>query len=388
LKNSVFTSHVLSNDAISSLEEIAHTADCTFSKLATIAGLNPERDFRFADLRELDFSHSDLRGYDFTGADLTSVVGAHAIVDETTILADAIVDDSIFSSRIRLENFFAKDDRAKTMLDKVSRQDWAGQILWSGKHILLSRTNLDIAIAVTEALFYRADDGFLKAELLSHLASRTQSTKMMRELLIRAFSEFSYSTTIVNKCLKLIRKSKLSQDKTIRRSIMALAGAALEPQNLEPLRFLIKTSRNRDELLQLNQVAIRQGRDSVYVQEIGVRLGEVYDLITRDPITNETFPSAISVALRTRDLIARRWARAESMRRSNNTSKSLVEIKPGLSASEDADTIKKAKEVEQMWRELNDYGIDIRLDLPDVSTVSTRTAVALATPEGNGATSH
>jgi hypothetical protein len=166
---------------------------------------------------------------------------------------------------------------------------------------------------------------------------------------------------------------------------MTLVGVNLEPWNLEPLRFLIKTSQDGDELLQLNQVAIRQGRDSVYVQEIGVRLGEVYDLITRNPITNETFPSIISVALHTRDLIARRWARAESMRRSNNTSKSLVEIKPGLSASEDADTIKKAKEVEQMWRELNNYGIDIRLDLPSVSTVLTRTTVALARAEGNGA---
>lgn len=66
MKNSIFTSHILSNDAISSLDEIAHTDDCTFSKLASITGLNPEQDFRFADLRELDFSHSDLRGYDFT----------------------------------------------------------------------------------------------------------------------------------------------------------------------------------------------------------------------------------------------------------------------------------------------------------------------------------
>jgi hypothetical protein len=59
VKNSVFTSHVLSNDAMSSLEEIAHAADCTFSKLTTMAGLDPEQDFRFADLSELDFSYSD-----------------------------------------------------------------------------------------------------------------------------------------------------------------------------------------------------------------------------------------------------------------------------------------------------------------------------------------
>lgn len=382
MKNSVFTSHVLSNDAMSSLEEIAHAADCAFSKLTTIAGLKPEQDFRFADLRELDFSYSDLRGYDFTGADLTGVVGAHAIVDETTIFADAIVEDSIFSSRIRLENLFTKDDRARTMLDKVSRQDWAGQILWSGRNLLHSKTNLEIIIPVTEALFYRAEDGFLKAELLSHLAARIESPRIMRELLVRTFSEFSNSTTIVNKCLKLVRRAKLSQDKTIRRSIMTLV--SLEERNLEPLRFLVKTSQDGDELLQLNQAAIRQGKDSVYVQEIGVRLGEVYDLITRDPITNETFSSPISIALQTRDLIARRWARAESARKRNRTSAPLVALKVGLSASEDLDVINKAKEIEEMWRQLSDYGIDIRLDLPNVSTVSTRTAVGLPKTERDG----
>jgi hypothetical protein len=367
---------------MSSLEEIAHAADCTFSKLTTMAGLDPEQDFRFADLSELDFSYSDLRGYDFTGADLTGVVGAYAIVDETTIFADAIVEDSIFSARIRLENLFTKDDRARTMLDKVSRQDWAGQILWSGKNLLQSKTDLAIVIPVTEALFYRAEDGFLKAELLSHLAARIESTRIMRELLVRTFSEFSNSTTIVNKCLKLVRKAKLSQDKTIRRSIMTLV--SLEAGNLEPLRFLIKTSQNGDELLQLNKAAIRQGKDSVYVREIGVRLGEVYDLITRDPITNETFSSTISIAFQTRDLIARRWARAESMRKSNRTSAPLVALKAGLSASDDLDVINKANEIEKMWHELSDYGIDIRLDLPNVSTVSTRTTVALLKTEGNG----
>lgn len=188
VKNSAFTSYVLSNGAISSLEEIAHAADYTFSKLVTIAGLNPAQDFRFADLRELDFSHSDLRGYDFTGADLTGAVGVHAIVDETTMVAEAIVEDLIFSSRIRLEKFFAKDDRARAMLDKVSRQDWAGQILWSGENLIRSKANLDMAIPVTEALFYRATDGFLQAELLSHLASRIDSTRTMRELLIRTLS--------------------------------------------------------------------------------------------------------------------------------------------------------------------------------------------------------
>ena len=41
-----------------------------FVHLAALAGLDPNNDFRFANLRGVDFGAADLRGFDFTGADL------------------------------------------------------------------------------------------------------------------------------------------------------------------------------------------------------------------------------------------------------------------------------------------------------------------------------
>lgn len=60
------------SDAVFSagLREIASSADTGFVALAKLAGLDPRRDFRFADLSGTDLRGEDLRGFDLTGANL------------------------------------------------------------------------------------------------------------------------------------------------------------------------------------------------------------------------------------------------------------------------------------------------------------------------------
>lgn len=67
-----------------------------FVELGALVGLDPAKDYRFADLRGVDFSDCDLRGFDFTGADLTNSTGTETTWDETTILTDADIEGSIF----------------------------------------------------------------------------------------------------------------------------------------------------------------------------------------------------------------------------------------------------------------------------------------------------
>src|SRR3954452_2094338 len=43
----------------------------SFARLAELAGLDPARDFRGADLRSVDFGTDDLAAFDLSGADLT-----------------------------------------------------------------------------------------------------------------------------------------------------------------------------------------------------------------------------------------------------------------------------------------------------------------------------
>jgi hypothetical protein len=74
------------------LELIVESNDATFSYLVNIGGLDPKKDFRHADLKDVDFRDSDIRGFDFTGADLLGALkNSTTKIDETTIFKDARV---------------------------------------------------------------------------------------------------------------------------------------------------------------------------------------------------------------------------------------------------------------------------------------------------------
>jgi hypothetical protein len=105
----------------------------------------------------------------------------------------------------------------------------------------------------------------------------------------------------------------------------------------------------------------------VYVREIAVRLGEEYDLVTRNPMTNETFQASFSVKPLIRDLIARRWGRAEAERRAYGGERPLVDLKSGFDGNDDEDPSKRARLIEKMWADLKNYGIDIGIEQANVA---------------------
>ena len=184
MKDKYFTEFFLSNDDIVSLKAISAATQATFSELVFCAGLDKKRDLCQSNLRGLELSNSDLRGFNFTGADLTGSIGINVIWDETTIFHNATVADSIFSSKVHLDDFFANNSKAYEVFDRVSREDWSAQILWYGRNLLKSGKYHDIATQVTEALFHRAKDDFLKAELLSYLGPRLSSPSQIKEILM------------------------------------------------------------------------------------------------------------------------------------------------------------------------------------------------------------
>jgi hypothetical protein len=61
---------LLQGKASEKLDRVLSAREERFDKLLEIAGLDPARDLRFADLRDVDFVGSMLVGWDFTGADL------------------------------------------------------------------------------------------------------------------------------------------------------------------------------------------------------------------------------------------------------------------------------------------------------------------------------
>src|SRR5688572_33448384 len=59
-----------SHAELSTILQILESPTDRFVMLARVAGLDPARDFRGADLRGVDFGSDNLSGFDFSGADL------------------------------------------------------------------------------------------------------------------------------------------------------------------------------------------------------------------------------------------------------------------------------------------------------------------------------
>jgi glycosyltransferase involved in cell wall biosynthesis len=70
------------------LNSVLSAEEERFDRLAEIAGVDPTRDLRFADLRDVDFAGSLLVGWDFTGADLRGASFRDARISEC-IFTDA-----------------------------------------------------------------------------------------------------------------------------------------------------------------------------------------------------------------------------------------------------------------------------------------------------------
>lgn len=84
------TEDIIEPEEREAIERVLSAVDIRFDKLAALAGLDPQRDFKNSDLRTLNFCGADLRGYDFSGSDLRDVaIDSNTIIDVSTVLTDA-----------------------------------------------------------------------------------------------------------------------------------------------------------------------------------------------------------------------------------------------------------------------------------------------------------
>jgi Leucine-rich repeat (LRR) protein len=104
------------NEELCTIVAVLDASTTSFVTLSTVAGLDPSRDFRGADLRNVDFGADYLAGFDFSGADLTGAKFSHA-----TGLEAIVIDDAT-----RLPDDFLRPPRDFS-LDEVRRRILSGE---------------------------------------------------------------------------------------------------------------------------------------------------------------------------------------------------------------------------------------------------------------------
>jgi uncharacterized protein YjbI with pentapeptide repeats len=108
MKDKGFFIDNVSADVVDKIRPILDDSE-NFNDLTALAGFDPKKDFRYADLSYVDFSGSDLRNHDFTGADLRGAVGVGVRWDDSTTIDDA---DSRESAPIICQNGLASAPRS------------------------------------------------------------------------------------------------------------------------------------------------------------------------------------------------------------------------------------------------------------------------------------
>jgi Pentapeptide repeats (8 copies) len=81
---------------IETTKSIVDSKSRKFTTLAALAGLDPQKDFVFADMRNTDLRNEDLRGFDLTGADLRGAILTNCKLPETALRTGTIIEIPAF----------------------------------------------------------------------------------------------------------------------------------------------------------------------------------------------------------------------------------------------------------------------------------------------------
>lgn len=365
MKDSPFLSNILSESAVAGIEALAKAGEATFQQQAKLAGLVPESDFQYADLRNVDLTDSDLRGFNFSGADLRGATGIRVQWDDTTNFDGADLSGSIFAAKIRLKAFFRTDDRANSLLESVSRQSWSAQIIWAAENLRSSGRFHEFALPITEALFYQAkNDEFLQAELMRYLAPRMSSKEELHDMLVAAISDEPKAAVVVKSAFSILQRRQLTSPAHIRQNAFTLMKSRNPLIQEEAVRFLMRNSPTPEEIRAIRSAAEASGGflAGVYVAEIARKLGGPIEVITRDPVSNATLPMKTTVSVSDLHLIARRWLRAESSRNAEDLKLPLVKRKGGGNYFSPEAIEARAFKVQELWSKLKVLGIDISVE--------------------------
>ncbi|UVK39954.1 pentapeptide repeat-containing protein [Mesorhizobium sp. AR10] len=361
MKDSPYLTGILSESQVAALQSVAKASEAPFEQMVKLGGLQPSRDLRFADLQGVNISDSDIRGFDFTGADLRDCVGVRFKMDSTTILDGAELSGSIFAAKARLNTYFESDERARKLLTTVARGGWVEQIEWAGKNLSSSGKYHDVAVPIVEELFYRAVDPFLKAELMRYVAPRLGSDKALREMLFAAISDQPDTVTLVRSAASLLKRHGMASDTSVRQIMLSLVDSPNNGVREKAVQFIMRSRPAASEIDLIREKA-KAGDNhfgGLFVAETARRLGDDYDLVTRDPGSNATFPLGTMISSQIRYLIARRWLRAESSQ--NEQSLSLVQRRGGLNYANTKKIEERALRVQAMWDRLAEHGIHFQL---------------------------
>ncbi|MDQ0513526.1 pentapeptide repeat-containing protein [Ancylobacter amanitiformis] len=264
-----------------------------FGELIRLAGLDPGRHLRHADLRDVDLSDTNLAGFDFTGADLR---GAHGIrvkwAPESTVLIQARLEGSLFAHRMRVHA--ASDIPDDKRHRQILRGDWIEQLTWIYDALKPQNAELAHNRLVATRIFDLAKSSFLKGQILAHLV-RTANDKDMwlYEMMFDIINDHSSDLHLIGKTLRILIHAGWGKDERLRRAIESLLTSTDNRVVAKALEALLYVDLHPPEIRRIAARIFVDGNvylHSTLIAAVAKRLGPGYEMIVRDPENLDVLP--------------------------------------------------------------------------------------------------
>lgn len=291
MKDSLLLDSLINDDTKSSIDRVLAANTVSFGKLIAVANLDPERHLRHSDLRDVDFTDTDLTGYDLTGCDLR---GAHGIrvtwSPETTNFTDALVDDSLFAHRLELRAVLQNDD-VRTLHRLVRIMRWEDQIVWATKNLRRGAPNLEQNKIIAKIIFEGSKDSFVKGEMLKLLEKTSDNDEReLRDMMLDIINGSSQDRHLIGKTIKILLGSRRRNDPRALEAIESLLQSQDNRIVALAVDAIVSAGSDKATIRQVAHFALQRSEQPLryaFISALVRRLGPHFDLIVRNPITED-----------------------------------------------------------------------------------------------------
>ncbi|KQQ72444.1 hypothetical protein ASF70_13010 [Rhizobium sp. Leaf321] len=299
MKDDLVLDGMLSLESSSAIERVIDSEATNFGGLIRLAGLNPKRHLRHADLRDIDLTDTDLSGYDFSGCDLR---GAHGIrvawSPETTVLDDALLEGSLFEHRMAVRKTLASDE-GRLLHKQVRGYPWAEQVVWAMKNLRADAPDLARNRAVAAAVFDQTQDSFLKGEMLKYLEkSATGNDDQLYSFMLDIINHSSGDVHLIAKTIGILGKSRLRRDPRLHSAIEALLKSTDVRVVGVAIQASVITAPTKEDIRRVAEFALARREAPLRIAFIGTlmrRLGPAFDYVARNVFTKDYRDNGASV---------------------------------------------------------------------------------------------
>lgn len=218
-------SDLLGDDDIKRMEAVERLQGDNFIRLIDLLGLDRKVDLRHRDFSGVDFSDCDLRGCDFTGSDLRGTTGRNAIWDDTTILASADLDRSMFGPQpAKRENLTVRLPELGVEYNRIKRAYWSDQAIWAMDSLKGGIKNPIERQALAIALYFDATDQVVRNTILQYVLFSTGKEARL-EFLNKIMTDVGTSADAIAGALQIFGRA-LRNDEEV---VPVLLGIAEDP---------------------------------------------------------------------------------------------------------------------------------------------------------------